>query len=160
MKTLHLLRHAKSDWGTSAVDHDRPLNARGDKARHVIAAHVTDWPIDLVVSSTAIRARLTAEPVATMVGCPLETSKAIYDARAEDLLRAVQELPDSAETVLLVGHNPGMEEIAWLLTGEPCTFTTAALGTVSLDVGSWLDCRPRCGHLIELVNAKTLTGSG
>lgn len=157
MKTLHLLRHAKSDWGTSAVDHDRPLNERGEKARHVIAEHVDGWPVDLVVSSTALRARTTAEPVAAALGCPLETTRAVYDARADELLRVVQELPSSASAVVLVGHNPGMEELAWILTGETTTFTTAALGSIELDVDQWIDCGPRCGTLTDLVTAKTLT---
>ena len=62
MKTLHLLRHAKSDWsGEGVADHDRPLNRRGKQARRVIAEHVKDWKVDLVVCSTAQRARATAK---------------------------------------------------------------------------------------------------
>src|SRR5207245_2758976 len=81
MKTLHLLRHAKSDWSEPAVaDHDRPLNRRGKRARTIVATHVAGWQVDLVVCSTARRARQTAKPVVAVLGCRVQYEEALYAA--------------------------------------------------------------------------------
>src|SRR5712691_1034876 len=77
MKTLHLLRHAKSDWSEPAVaDHDRPLNRRGKRARTIVADHVAGWNVDLVMCSTARRARQTAKPVVAILGCRVQYEEA------------------------------------------------------------------------------------
>ncbi len=119
MKTLHLLRHAKSDWsGDGVADHDRPLNRRGKQARRVIAEHVKDWKVDLVVCSTAQRARATAKPVVAALGCEVRYDDALYEATPGILLTVVRALPDADNWVMLVGHNPTMEEFTELLSRE------------------------------------------
>src|SRR5262245_50899902 len=94
MKTLHLLRHAKSDWSDERLsDHERPLNKRGQKARLTIAKHVAKWHVDLVVCSTAMRARETVEPVVSGLGCDVRYNDALYGASPRELLDVVRVLP-------------------------------------------------------------------
>jgi|SoiMethySBSTD1v2_1073268.scaffolds.fasta_scaffold1717513_2 phosphohistidine phosphatase len=159
MKTLYLLRHAKSDWSDpSLADHDRPLNGRGRKARLVMAGHVEGWDVDLVVSSTAARARATAEPLVTTLGCELRLDPAIYDASASELLAVVRALPDDARSVLLVGHNPGFEDLTELLAGSSPPYPTAALGTLELAIDRWAEAEPGTGTLEGHVTPADLGG--
>ena len=157
MKTLHLLRHAKSDWGDSALpDHDRPLNKRGKRARMAVADHVTGWTVDLVVCSTANRARATAKPVVKALDCPVRYDAALYAADAAGLLAVVRGLDDEVATVMLVGHNPSMEDFTELLCGETPAYPTAALGTVELAVDRWADASPGSGTLTAFVTPEQL----
>jgi len=157
MKTLHLLRHAKSDWsGEGVADHDRPLNRRGKQARRVIAEHVKDWKVDLVVCSTAQRARATAKPVVAALGCPVRYDDALYEATPGTLLAVVQALPDADNWVMLVGHNPTMEDFTELLCASSPEYPTAALGTITLAVDHWNDVAPGCGTLAGFVTPSSL----
>jgi phosphohistidine phosphatase len=157
LKTLHLLRHAKSDWSDGTLpDHDRPLNKRGRRARKLIAAHVDGWPVDLVVCSTAVRARATAEAVVDALGCECRFEPAIYRNGLGDLVSVVRELPSPAEVVLLTGHNPGIEELTEFICGDSPAYVTAALGTIELDVASWADVDRDTGRLTALVTPADL----
>ncbi len=153
MKVLHLLRHAKSDWSDACrSDHDRPLNERGRRARRDVARLVASWPIDLVVCSTARRARATAKPVVAALECPVEFEDALYMAgAADDVLSVVTSLPGDAEAVMLVGHNPWIEEFTALLCGWSPRYPTAALGSIVLDVEHWLDVAPGAARLVAHV---------
>jgi phosphohistidine phosphatase len=157
VKTLHLLRHAKSDWSTEVDDHDRPLNRRGRRARQVVARHVEGWDVDVVVCSTARRTRETAEPVAAALGCRVVPEPRLYAASPGLVLDVVHELPEGDGTALLVGHNPSMEEVTALLCGASPRYPTAALGTVRLDVERWVDAGPGRGTLVGFVTQQTLT---
>src|SRR5688572_20938613 len=101
MKRLHLLRHAKSDRSdASLADEDRPLNRRGKRARKLIAKHVAGWTVDLVLSSTARRARATAKPIVDSLGWRVRYDRALYAASGRELLERVRGLPDDLETVM------------------------------------------------------------
>ena len=157
MKTLHLLRHAKSDWSDSALpDHDRPLNKRGKRARTTVARHVAGWKVDLVVCSTARRARDTAKPVVKALGCPVQYADALYAADAAGLLAVVRGIDDKDDAVMLVGHNPSIEELTELLCAQSPAYPTAALGTVDLTVDRWADVAPGCGTLAAFVTPAEL----
>jgi phosphohistidine phosphatase len=157
MKTLHLLRHAKSDWSDPArSDHDRPLNRRGKRARKAIARYVTGWPVDLVVCSTAKRARATAKPVVEALHCEVRYEPAVYTGSASELLHVVRDIPDRARTVMLVGHNPSIEDLTQTLCGTSPRFPTAALGTIELGLEHWREVAPRSGTLAGLVTAAEL----
>jgi phosphohistidine phosphatase len=157
VKTLHLLRHAKSDWGDSALpDHDRPLNKRGKRARTTVAQHITGWKIDLVVCSTARRARDTAKPVVEALGCRARYDDALYATDADGLLAVVRTLDNEDNVVMLVGHNPSMEELTELLCGESPAYPTAALGSIDLAVDRWADVSPGCGTLAAFVTPAQL----
>jgi len=155
MKTLHLLRHAKSDWSDPALtDHDRPLNKRGKRARKLVAEHVAGWKVDLVVCSTARRARQTAKPVIAALGCSVQYEPVVYLAAVEDLFEVVRALPDTTERVMLVGHNPSLEEFTERLCGWTPSFPTAALATIALTVEKWNDVALGCGTLTEFVTPR------
>jgi phosphohistidine phosphatase len=149
MRTLHVLRHTKSDWSDPDLDdHDRPLNARGRKARKLIARHVAGWDVDLVVCSTAARARATADPVIAALGCPVLYVFEVYDAGAGQLLDVLRSLPDEVGSAMLVGHNPGLEQLTAELCGSSPRYPTGGLGTIELDVAHWADVRRGTGTLI------------
>ena len=148
MKTLHLLRHAKSDWSDPAVaDHDRPLNRRGKRARTIVADHVVGWNVDRVVCSPARRARATAKPVVKVLGCPVSYEKVLYDAVPERLLDVIRALSDRDETVMLVGHNPSLEELTATLCGHSPPYPTAGLATVNLAIKRWDEVTSGSGTL-------------
>ncbi|HEY7104894.1 MAG TPA: histidine phosphatase family protein [Acidimicrobiia bacterium] len=148
MKTLHLLRHAKSDWSDPALaDQDRPLNKRGKRARQDVAALVDGWNVDLVVCSTARRTRQTAKPVVGALGCPVSYDERLYAASIDDVLAVARTLPEECDTVMLVGHNPSMEEVTFELCGKSPVYPTAALGSVSLAVDAWSEVAPGVGTL-------------
>ena len=157
MKTLLLLRHAKSDWSEPSVaDHDRPLNRRGKRARTVIASHVEGWPVDLVVCSTARRARQTARPVVAALGCRVQYEEALYTADPARLFEIVRTLSDRYGSVMLVGHNPSLEDFATELCGRWQQYPTAALGTIDLAIDRWDGVSPGCGTLAAFVTAREL----
>ncbi|MBK8900766.1 MAG: histidine phosphatase family protein [Anaerolineaceae bacterium] len=142
MKTLLILRHAKSDWGNSHLqDHDRPLNDRGryDAPRMGAWLKQQDMVPELIISSTAERAWTTAELVA--LACDfageLRTTRDFYLAGPPEYIEVLNELADSFERVMIVGHNPGMEELVALLTEQERPFTTANVAVVELPIDSW-----------------------
>jgi phosphohistidine phosphatase len=139
-RTLILLRHAKSDWAGTAPDFDRPLAERGLRQ----APEVGQWlaknipAIDLAVVSPANRARTTWQLACEALdpAPPTEFEVGVYAASADDLLEIVRGLPDDALTVVMVGHNPGMQDLVALLTDEFVPMTTSALAVIGLD-GGW-----------------------
>ena len=139
-RTLILLRHAKSDWSGDDSDIERPLAKRGRRQApdtgKWLAANVDS--IDLAVVSPARRARSTWELVAAELDTPPRTriDDRVYVASDRELLALVQELPDEIETVVLVGHNPGIEDLASLLTGESPPMPTSALAVITW-TGTW-----------------------
>jgi phosphohistidine phosphatase len=157
MKTLHLLRHAKSDWSDPAVaDHDRPLNRRGKQARTIVATHVAGWHVDLVVCSTARRARQTAKPVVAALSCRVQYEEALYAAIPSRLLEIVRTLSDRNVSVMLVGHNPSLEEFTAMLCGQSPDYPTAALGAIDLSLDRWDEVSPGCGTLAAFVTPTQL----
>ena len=161
MKTLLLMRHAKSSWDDPSLrDFDRPLNKRGLRAAPLMAAHLRRKKLrpGLVVASPAERAKQTASLVVEHAGLTAELrhDERIYDADLPRLLEVVSQLDAGAEEVLLVGHNPGMEELLTHLTGAQERMPTAALARLELDVEAWADVRPGCGRLAWVVRPKEL----
>ena len=149
-RTLIVLRHAKSDWSGDEADVDRPLAARGRRqapeAGRWLAAAVEQ--VDLAVVSPARRTRSTWELVAAELDSPTRVrfDERVYAASAGELLGVVRELSDSVWTAVLVGHNPGVEELVSLLTGQWVPLPTSALAVVDL-AGPWADAGPSTGAL-------------
>jgi phosphohistidine phosphatase len=139
-RTLILLRHAKSDWSGDEADIARPLAKRGRRqapdAGRWLAANIDR--IDLAVVSPAIRARSTWDLVSAELDVPPRTriDDRVYAASDHELLTVVRELSDDVETVVLVGHNPGIEDLASRLTGEWAPMPTSALAVITVS-GSW-----------------------
>jgi phosphohistidine phosphatase len=142
MKTLLLLRHAKSSWKDSELDdHDRPLNKRGKRDAPRMGKLLVDENLvpDLIVSSSAKRTRRTAELVAETAAYRGETRILgdIYEANAARLLAAIQSLPDHLQRILLIAHNPGLEELLEAFTGTYRPLSTGALAWLDFPVNSW-----------------------
>ena len=161
MKALLLLRHAKSSWKDSeARDFDRPLNQRGLKAAPAIGRLIRKRKLqpDLVLSSPAERARQTTQLVIEAAGLKTELryDERIYEASVARLMGIVSELDDEAGMVMLVGHNPGFEELLEVLTGEAHKMPTAALACLELNLEKWNKVRAGAGRLEWLVKAKEL----
>jgi phosphohistidine phosphatase len=142
MKTLLLLRHAKSSWKEPGLDdHDRPLNKRGkhDAPEMGKLVRKLDLAPDLILCSTARRAYDTARAVADACGyaSEIETQRDLYLSDTTCYLDILHHLPDEVGSVMVVGHNPDMEELLALLTDNAEAMPTAALAQVELPISSW-----------------------
>lgn len=142
MKTLLILRHAKSEWDEPGVaDHDRALSQRGkrDAPRMGKRLRAEQMVPDLILCSTARRARKTAKLVADACGYEGEIrfQEDLYMAEADAYLDVLREAPDECQCVMVVGHNPGLEELLEALTGAAEALPTAALAQVTLPISRW-----------------------
>lgn len=163
-KTLYLLRHAKSSWDHPMLaDADRPLAPRGLKACDRLARYAEREQIhpELVLCSPARRARQTLERIAGSLGDPPTTiAPSLYAASPGELLRRLHDLPEPVGSAMVVGHNPGLQELAILLAGENSGaaddgFPTGALATLVFD-GAWGDLEPGTACLRALVVPRQL----
>jgi len=169
-RELLILRHGKSDWTTgAATDFDRPLAKRGRKAVKRIArwAREQDCLPDAVVSSPALRARQTTHRWCRRAGIadlPVVWESAIYMADPGTLLRVLARAPSAAGRVLLVGHNPGLEELLCYLAGGAAPLAgnsnplpTAAIARLRMPA-DWRQLDPGCARLLALVRPRDLLG--
>ena len=161
MKTLLLMRHAKSSWDNPGLrDFDRPLNERGLKAAPLMGRYLRAQGIapDLIVSSPAQRAQQTAQLVKEAARCaaPIRYEAAIYDANLNALLKVLQTLDETAKTVLLVGHNPSFSGLVGHLSGSLEQMPTAAVANLELDCETWPALRAQSGRLVWCVKPKQL----
>jgi phosphohistidine phosphatase len=162
MKLLLILRHAKSSWKeTGLSDHSRPLNQRGIKAapRMGQVLFEEDLVPDLILSSTARRARDTADLVADASGFEGEIHfvESFYHASPSDYLETLSSLSSDVNIVMIVGHNPGMEMLLEMLTGEEERLPTAALALIQLPIKNWSQLSDEAeGELINLWLPRTL----
>jgi len=147
MKTLLLLRHAKSSWANpDQDDHDRPLNKRGlgdaPRAGEWLAGQ--DLLPDRIYASSALRAQTTAELAAD--ACAIRdrvtVEPRLYLAEPEDYFAVIAALPPELNRVMLVAHNPGIEDFQAMLTGQNMAMPTAALAHVELPILQWADLTP------------------
>lgn len=160
-RTLMLLRHGKSDWNNNLdSDFDRPLAPRGKQAAKRMAEMMIEREMEpeLIITSPAVRALQTAQIVLTEIGdIDVVEDEAVYEASLEDLLGTVQNLPDDVERVLMVGHNPGLEELATELTGDTgVVMKTCTLAIIQAKVKSWEDVTAGSAKLSALYNPRDL----
>ena len=162
MKTLLILRHAKSSWDEPGLaDIQRPLNKRGkhDAPRVGELLKEADLIPDVILSSPAVRAIKTAEAVADACGYEgnIEIKEDFYPGSPENYLEALNDLPGDPMRVMVVGHNPGLEEFLNELTGELETLPTAALAQVDLHIQHWLDLDDHIlGKVVKIWRIKEL----
>lgn len=142
MKRLLVLRHAKSDWSDGSLDDwQRPLNDRGRRD----APRVGEWlrgrsrQPDAIITSDAVRARTTAEAVAKAAGYAgaIVIEPSLYHATPQAVIEVLNGVAGAAQTVLIVGHNPGLEDLVRRLTGEYHAMPTAALIELELPIEQW-----------------------
>ena len=170
MKTLTLLRHAKSGWDDPAMrDFDRPLNPRGRRAARAVGGEMRAQGLgfDRVVASPARRVVETLEDVSAGYGAPLSPAydDRIYLAATATLLQIVRETDDSVAALLLAGHNPGMETLALLLArpgadsfrGEiELKYPTGSVAEISLPAGLWSDVCEASGAISRFIRPRDL----
>ncbi|MEU1533614.1 SixA phosphatase family protein [Streptomyces fagopyri] len=150
LRRLVVLRHAKSAWPTGVDDHDRPLAPRGRRDAPAAGRALADADClpDLALCSTAVRARQTWELAAQQWGTPplARFDRRLYGAGVPELLAAVHEVPDQMMTLLLIGHNPGLQELVLELAGDSLDdalddvrtkFPTSATAVLAWHGGSW-----------------------
>ena len=139
MKSLHLLRHAKSSWkGLGLNDHDRPLNKRGRQTAKILAAYLRRAKIapDLVICSTAVRAQQTLDPIVNAAKKPpkIVLVREIHEGARRTLWEQLWNLPESAKSVLLIGHNPALQDLALELADARPVPHITLMGATSFDV--------------------------
>jgi len=144
MKTLLLMRHAKSSWDTPGLsDQARPLNKRGQRDAPRMGRLLREKGLvpDCILSSTAMRARQTAEAVAEAVGFEGDICfrDELYGAEPEDYVRALGAVSDSCSSALVIGHNPGLEQLLGAITGQMEAIPTAAIARLRLPIEKWSD---------------------
>jgi phosphohistidine phosphatase len=156
MKSLLILRHAKSSWKHPELpDHDRPLNKRGKRDAPRMGKLLRDENIipEVIISSTAVRARRTAEALAraSAYSGKIILKKSLYAAGPEAYIEAMRSILDDYSIALIVGHNPALEELVELLTDETHLMPTCSLAYVRLSVDNWLDIDSQSrGKLVDI----------
>lgn len=169
MRRLMLLRHAKSDWTAGARDQDRPLNERGREAAPRMAAYMARHALvpDLIVASPATRVRETVDLMMPAFEKPPKVAddERIYGSRADTLLDIIKTTAAPIHTLMLVGHNPALAELAGLLmaSGDVETrqrliekFPTAGLAVIDFAFDDWRKVHPRSGRLDRFVVPRML----
>jgi len=153
-KILYLIRHAKSSWGEPALsDSERQLNERGLRDAPLMGKFLKNNGVnpDLIITSTAARASLTAKIFANELNFKkdnIETDERIYDATTQALMNVIRNIDNKHETVLLFGHNPGLSNLANLLSDKFISdFPTCAIAGIKLIVQSWGDTDRHCGNI-------------
>ncbi|MHC2991476.1 phosphohistidine phosphatase [Pontibacter sp. HJ8] len=148
MKTLYILRHAKSSWKFEELsDHDRPLNKRGRTDAPLIGQELAANNVkpELILSSPAVRALTTATLVGRELGYDADdivVDERIYGASADELLDITREVPAEIDSMMIVGHNESISEFANLLSPKHITsMPTAGVVALRFDCESWYDIR-------------------
>ncbi len=162
MKNLLLMRHAKSSWKDDSLeDHERPLKKRGRKDSIRMARVIADNNLtpDLILSSTAVRARETVEILAKELAYSGQIlfSDELYMGEPQDFVSALGEISDDPNTVMIVAHNPGLEAYLQIIDGEIESVPTACLGHLVLVLDAWQEISlETMGDLIGLWKPKEL----
>lgn len=171
MKTILLLRHAKSAWSDPRLDdHERPLNGRGERAAKAVADYIvrTGPRPDLILCSTAMRTRQTLAPLVKRLKSPappISLERSLYLASEDALLAHLRSVSDDVSTVLLIGHNDGIWHLAAGLAGSGPPdalaslrekFPTGTLATLSLPARPWRELATGSARLMALVRPRDL----
>lgn len=172
MKRLFLLRHAKAVPAETGIeDFERTLMLSGMQDAGAMARYLRrgDHTVGLILSSSAARTAQTAELVLQQLECEVEYREALYLASPAKILAAVRGAPITVPSLMIVGHNPGLEALATLLAREPVRrkerarhealeekFPTCALAILDFDVGRWRDVTAGTGKLVDFVRPKDL----
>ena len=174
MKTVFLLRHAKSDWDDPTLkDHDRSLSERGRAAAPKIGAYIKSkrYKPETILCSTARRTVETYDLIKGAIGegSKVKFEESLYLAELRHLLERLKWLDDELKSAMIIGHNPGMEQLANALPHAPKTeaeeklhkrmrekFSTCAFAVIKLPVKAWRDVKPGIGTLADFVRPRDL----
>ncbi len=174
MKAVYLLRHAKSDWAEAGLkDHERPLSERGKKAAPQMAAYIKSkkYRPDLILCSTARRTVETYDALKEVLGDSVSVrfEDSLYLAEPRHLMDRLRWLDDAVKSVMIIGHNPGIAQLALQLTQSPKDgeeekihkrmrekFSTGALAVIRLPIKAWADLKEGHGRLADFMRPKDL----
>ena len=171
MKTLGLFRHAKSGWADPrARDFDRPLSERGERGAALMGKHILDFGLkfDRVVASPAVRVTETIERASKAYGrsFPVEWDRRIYLASSATLIDLLREIEGDPAAVLMVGHNPGLEDVIFDLVPDDgpsplreeveVKFPTATFAVLELDIAGWNEIAEGCARLVAMTRPRDL----
>lgn len=168
MKLLGLLRHAKSDWDDMALrDFDRGLNERGRRGAELIGRHICDYGVRWEALLASPAARVSSTLNAAQVAAPAERRDArAYLADAETLVGLIRETEGNPASLIVAGHNPGLQELVFRLVSPEEEndlfsevlekFPTATFAVLELDIDDWSDCEGACGKLVHLARPRDL----
>lgn len=159
MKTLYILRHAKSSWDDAGLsDYERPLNERGLKDAPLMGRIMkkNSFQPDVIISSPATRAKQTAHLIrdAARIDGEIKFDERIYEASPQALVQIISEIDNRNNSVLIVGHNPGLESLIKFLTGKLEPMPTAALAVIDLEIENWSEVNSPRGSLRLLIRPK------
>jgi phosphohistidine phosphatase len=159
MKTLYVLRHAKSSWeNNDLADFDRPLNDRGEATAPFIGQVMKSdgFAPEIILTSPAVRARETARLVKESAGfnADIKYNERIYEASSQTLRHIAASMDDRFKSAMIVGHNPGMEGFVRFLTGNLEPMPTATLAVIDLDILGWEQITEGSGKLRKIVRPK------
>lgn len=168
MHTLHLLRHAKSSWDDdSLADHERPLSERGIRDARRMGEHMATHDVrpDVVLCSSAVRTQQTLGIIVSSLDDPVvHIEDDLYGAAPDSVLELLRGLPETAGSALVIGHNPGLEELVLDLSAPGrlrdavgVKFPTCALATLALGEGTWSAMHPGHAELVGFTIPRDLT---
>lgn len=167
MRTVYLCRHAKSSWGDAQLsDHDRPLNERGERNAPFMAHLFSERgePVDLLVSSTAFRARATARHFAKALGLSeteVELVPELYHSSVDTIQQVICGLPNTVSRVMLFGHNPGFSlAVAHLTDTDVGALPTCGMVRIDLPIDDWRMTSQGSGTLVWQDHPKRHPGQG
>jgi len=160
MKKIMIIRHAKSDWGVGSLrDIDRPLNGRGKLAASTMGKEINKRNLDpdLIISSPALRAKMTAKAVAenTKYTKNIVWDESFYFGYTNEIIQKVKKIDESFEKIIILGHNPTWSEIAEKLSGEYFNMKTADLVVLEFD-GKWKDLKDYSCKVVNYISPKEL----
>ena len=167
MKRLGLFRHAKSDWDDMTLrDFDRGLNERGRRGAALMGRHIRDYGVEwnLVLASSAERVRRTLE--ASGLDFPIRWDEHAYLATSASLIELLQCIEGDPDSILLAGHNPGLQELIFelvepgqdsqMLAAAAEKFPTASFAVLELAIDRWSECAPGCARLVHFARPRDL----
>jgi len=164
-RRLYLVRHAKSSWKETGIpDHDRPLASRGRKAAKAMAKHLDAQRVrpELVLCSSATRARQTFERLEPLGAREVHIERELYAADAATLLARLRDVPEGVASVMVVAHNPGLEDLVRLLAPQHdalgTKFPTGALATLAFGDREWASLERGAAGLVDFVRPRELPG--
>lgn len=156
MKTLYIIRHAKSDWKSGDQDFDRTLNNRGEQQSRALGKFLCSKKLnpDLVICSAARRTVLTSLNIAEEIGYPfskVQKELSIYEAHHDQYFPVIWGVDNKLESVFIVGHNPGVSNLVYALTGDYVDFKTSCVAQISFKVKKWEEVLPNFGNLEQFI---------
>jgi phosphohistidine phosphatase len=165
MKKLYLMRHAKSDYPNNRIDdHERPLNKRGEISCKIMGKYIKEQNLiaDRILCSDSVRTTTTAINILREIkeDIPIHFTKELYLATAGEMLKILAKTDDELNSVMIITHNPGIEQLAKFIlkSGDAesihrlqTKFSTAALACFSLDTDSWQKINPGSGNLDSFI---------